>query len=77
MSNDQKPARIKIVNGGAASRDRGNAATSPAAEPESPVLSAPPAPETHRVVRLGVVVFLLGCMIGGAMLAAWPHMGMG
>ncbi|GGB74467.1 hypothetical protein [Blastomonas aquatica] len=77
MSNDQKPARIKIVNGGTPANVRGNAAKTPAPTPEPAVSSTPPASQTNRLVLLGAVVFLLGCAIGGVTLAAWPHVGMG
>lgn len=67
MSNDQKPARMKIVSGSAPARAPRDIAKAVVAEPEA---AAEP---VDRAMRAGVIVFLLGCLLGGAALAAWPH----
>ena len=67
MSNDQKPGRIKIINGRAPARTGRNASVIPSTETETP--AQPP----KRTMPGGAILFLLGCAIGGAALAAWPH----
>lgn len=67
MSNDQKPARIKIINTGAPARAPVDGSKRQVA---APVTVAEP---TTRAMKTGPIVFLLGCAIGGAALAAWPH----
>lgn len=69
MSNDQKPARIRIFKSGALSQTR---VTAPIVAPaaESAGSNAPPA----RTSMLPVMLFLGGCALGGAGFAAWPYL---
>ena len=71
MSNDQKPARIKIVNGTAPARAENKASKDAVAKLPPPVPIVTP---TRRVMRLSAIMFLVGCAIGGVGLAAWPHL---
>lgn len=71
MSNDQKPARIKIVNGAAPARAGNAGLTDPVAEIPSTVPLVIP---TKRLMRLNAILFILGCAIGGIALAAWPQL---
>lgn len=70
MSYDQKPSRIKLVSGGG---------QTPVPAPTAPVGGQPAgdaaAGQTPKR-RSGVMVavlFLIGSALGGAGLAAWPH----
>lgn len=69
MSNDQKPARIRIVSSGALSQSPDTASVvAPRSESVDP--AAKPA---ERATLLPAMLFLGGCVIGGAGLTAWPH----
>lgn len=70
MSNDQKPARIRIVSSGAPTQSR---RTAPIASLDAEHAD-PGAMPGRRVGFLPVILFLGGCVIGGAGLAAWPHL---
>lgn len=81
MSHDQKPSRIKLVSTGGPARAPQNGPTDTrpieqaieqAAE-NARAAAAEPAP-ARRFSILSAILFLAGCAIGGAGLAAWPHL---
>ncbi|GAB5349240.1 hypothetical protein [Alteriqipengyuania sp. 357] len=76
MSYDQKPSRIKLVSTGWVARARETKDEIAAqAETEQPVEGAEPVAQTSGGLSLvSAVLFLCGCAIGGAGLAAWPHL---
>lgn len=73
MSHDQKPGRMRVVSGTAATpkRRRGDVAASAPPGPGAQVVEAVPSPAlpaaaAARRGRLLAPLFLLGCAIGGA-----------
>ena len=77
MSYDQKPSRIKLVSTGGPTRAPENAATDiqplqqAIKDAQRPDVEVAPA---RRFSLVFAVLFLAGCAIGGAGLAAWPHL---
>tara|TARA_B100000749_G_C18361253_1_gene437629 strand:- start:375 stop:611 length:237 start_codon:yes stop_codon:yes gene_type:complete len=76
MSYDQKPARIKLVSNGGSAQLPGNAIASASEQPlETADSVAVTDAETGRGwSMISVVLFIVGSAIGGAALAALPHL---
>lgn len=70
MSNDQKPARLRIVSSGAPTQSRRTAPIAPLTDTSTGPAGMP----AGRWGFLSMILFLVGCAIGGAGLAAWPHL---
>ncbi|WP_010410970.1 hypothetical protein [Citromicrobium sp. JLT1363] len=74
MSYDQKPSRIKLVSSGRPAGAPQNAdALAPALEGANDP-AQPGEQPARRAPVLPAILFLAGCAIGGAGLAAWPHL---
>lgn len=81
MSHDQKPSRIKLVSTGGPARAPQTAPTDTkpleqAIEQavENAQKSDAAAAPARRFSIVSAILFLAGCAIGGAGLAAWPHL---
>jgi hypothetical protein len=68
MSEDQRPARVRVVNNGMAP------ATSPQRRRNDPAMLAAAAaraqPRGRNITAIGAVLFLAACAIGGALFTA-------
>tara|TARA_B100000749_G_scaffold253078_1_gene219738 strand:- start:1383 stop:1619 length:237 start_codon:yes stop_codon:yes gene_type:complete len=75
MSYDQKPARIKLVaNSGAVGAPGAEAQPASAVEQAGEGVQAVAEETAGRGLSLfSVILFMVGCAIGGAALAAFPH----
>ena len=78
MSYDQKPSRMKLVSSGRPVGAPQNAdANADALAPALEEPNDPPQPgeqPARRAPVVAAILFLAGCAIGGAGLAAWPHL---
>ncbi len=76
MSQDQRPARIRAVagTGEATSEKGGNESAGASAAPADLKQNAAEATAAQSSMLPGILLYLIGCAVGGAALAAMPHL---
>ena len=76
MSYDQKPARIKLVSSGSPARAAESGAVALPAEEQSAgnAETVDDAEAGRGWSVMSVIIFIVGCAMGGVALAALPHL---
>ena len=73
MSHDQKPSRMKIVSAAGQQTSPGGANLESSATGQSLDVAASGQQPKGKSGLMIAILFLLGSAVGGAGLAAWPH----